>query len=182
MTFEGRPDGQGAASAPSVFLVDCYVVRWAGSAWEGLVLRRGSGRSPGSWEAVHGHVEPGERPEDAAWREVIEETGLTPARLYNLSRVETFYMTRRGAVALVPAFAAVVTDEAVRLSGEHDRWEWLPLEGARARFSWPRCRRALDDLGVLLADGTAGPLEDVLLVRVESGERRAAPPSSPRRS
>lgn len=163
----GRSDGQsvrGAAeAAPGVFLVDVFVVRRAAEGrWEALVMRRASGRSPGSWEAVHGHVEPGERPEATAWREVIEETGLTPERLYSLSRVESFYLHRLGVVALVPAFAAVVGDGAVRLSHEHDAWEWLPLDLARARFSWPRCRRALDDLPTLLGDPA---IEDVLRVR-----------------
>jgi len=166
----GRSDGRtvrGAAeAAPGIFLVDVFVVRrTAEGRWEALVMRRASGRSPGSWEAVHGHVEPGERPEETAWREVIEETGLTPDRVYNLSRVESFYLHRQGAVAVVPAFAAVVGDGAVRLSREHDAWEWLPLDAARARFSWPRCRRGLADLEVLLEGGTAGVLEDTLRVR-----------------
>jgi 8-oxo-dGTP pyrophosphatase MutT (NUDIX family) len=166
MMAEGRRGGgaEGAAeAAPGVFLVDVFVVRrTAEGRWEALVMRRASGRSPGSWEAVHGHVEPGERPEEAAWREVIEETGLTPVRLYNLSRVESFYLHRQGVVALVPAFAAVVEAGTVVLSREHELWEWLPLDLARARFSWPRCRRALDDLPTLLGDPT---IEDVLLVR-----------------
>lgn len=166
---DGRTVRGAAEAAPGVFLVDVFVVRRAGAGWEALVMRRASGRSPGSWEAVHGHVEAGERPDEAAWREVIEETGITPARLYSLSRVESFYLHRLGRVAVVPAFAAVVDDGAVRLSHEHDAWEWLPLEAARARFSWPRCRRALDDLGLLLADGNAGVLADVLLVRERAG-------------
>jgi 8-oxo-dGTP pyrophosphatase MutT (NUDIX family) len=146
--------------------VDVYVVRWEAGACEALVLRRASGRSPGSWEAVHGHVEEGEAPGEAAWREVIEETGLVPERLYNLSRVESFYMHRLGAVAVVPVFAAVVGEGgAVRLSGEHDAWEWLPVVAARERLSWPRSRRALEDLVELLPEGTAGVLEDVTRVR-----------------
>ena len=168
MTAEGRRDGgaEGAAAAAlGVFLVDVYVVRRTTGAGAALVLRRATGRSPGSWEAVHGHVERGEQPAEAAWREVIEETGLTPERLYNLSRVESFYLHRHAAVAIVPVFAAIVPAGEVRLSVEHDAREWLPLEEARERLSWPRSRRALEDLPVLLADGTAGVLEDVLRVR-----------------
>src|SRR5437762_14258642 len=41
---------------------------------EVLVLRRGpDGRSPGSWETVHGTVDPGETPVAAALRELQEE-------------------------------------------------------------------------------------------------------------
>ena len=71
-----------------VSLVDLYVLRGTGSALECLVLRRASGgRCPGSWETVHGHIEAGETPADAARRELEEETGLALERLYNLSRV-----------------------------------------------------------------------------------------------
>ena len=124
-------------SGITVSLVDVYVLRGAGAELECLTLRRATGgRCPGSWEAVHGHIEPGETPAAAAQREVLEETGLTPLRLYNLSRVELFYRHRADEVALVPVFAAFVEPgAAVRLSAEHDRHEWLRPDAARRRFA-----------------------------------------------
>jgi 8-oxo-dGTP pyrophosphatase MutT (NUDIX family) len=114
---------------------------------------------------VHGHVEPGETPAEAARRELAEETGLAPERLYNLSRVETFYQHRLDEVALVPVFAAFVApDAAVRTGAEHDRFEWLAPAAARGRFAWPREARALDDVVALLGSGGAGPVEDVLRI------------------
>jgi 8-oxo-dGTP pyrophosphatase MutT (NUDIX family) len=96
---------------------------------------------------------------------MAEETGLTPTRLYNLSRVESFYQHRIDEVALVPVFAAIVPPGVTaRLGSEHDRYEWLEPAAARSRFAWPRERRALDDIVVLLGGGDAGPVEDVLLV------------------
>jgi dATP pyrophosphohydrolase len=146
-------------------LIDVYVLRVAGTL-ECLALRRGpAGRCPGSWEAVHGHIEPAEQPPGAAARELEEETGLTPLRLYNLSRVELFYQHRADEVALVPVFAAFVDQHApVRLGPEHDLFEWLPAAEARLRFAWPRERRALDDIVTLLSSGDAGPVDDVLRV------------------
>lgn len=146
--------------------VDVYVLRGSAAALEVLLLCRGAGgRCPGSWETVHGHIEPAESPADAARRELAEETGLEAERLYNLSRVELFYQHRPDEVALVPVFAAFVAAGAtVRLSPEHDRQEWLRPEDARARFAWPRERRALDDILILLREGDAGPLNDALLV------------------
>jgi len=127
-----------------------------------LLLRRATDtRSAGSWEAVHGHLEPDEDPVSAARRELTEETGLEAERWYNLSRVESFYVPRLGEVVLVPAFAVFVRGE-VRLSAEHDQQRWLPIAEAEAAMSWPRTRRALADLRALLASGDAGPLEDVL--------------------
>lgn len=149
-----------------VALVDLYVIRGAGDRLEFLLLRRAAGgRCPGSWEAVHGHIEAGERPAEAALREMSEETGLAPTHLYNLSRVESFYQHRLDEVALVPVFAAVVPGEAgVRIGTEHDRFQWMAPSEARSRFTWPRERRALDDIVTLLGGGDAGSVEDVLLV------------------
>jgi 8-oxo-dGTP pyrophosphatase MutT (NUDIX family) len=147
-------------------LVDVYVLRGSGSELECLALRRGSGgRCPGSWESVHGHIEPSEQPAGAALRELEEETGLVPLRLYNLSRVELFYQHRTDEVALVPVFAAFVGSGArVRLGPEHDGFEWLAPDSARVRFAWPRERRTVDDIVMLLGSGDAGPVDDVLRV------------------
>jgi dihydroneopterin triphosphate diphosphatase len=147
-------------------LVDVYVLRLKGASLECLALRRRlGGRCPGSWESVHGHIEAAEQPAAAAARELEEETGLTPLRLYNLSRVELFYQHRNDEVALVPVFAAFVDAGArVRLGSEHDGFEWLTPAAARLRFAWPRERRALDDIETLLGSGTAGPVDDVLRV------------------
>jgi 8-oxo-dGTP pyrophosphatase MutT (NUDIX family) len=149
-----------------VSLVDLYVLRGAGPSLECLVLRRApGGRCPGSWETVHGHIEAGESPAEAAVREMAEETGAAPLRVYNLSRVEGFYQHRPDEVVLIPVFAAFVeAGTAVRLGPEHDRFEWLRPEEARARFAWPREGRALDDAVALLGGGDAGAVEDVLRV------------------
>ncbi len=149
-----------------VSLVDVYVLRGAEPSLECLVLRRaGGGRCPGSWETVHGHIESGERPAEAAARELEEETGLVPLRLYNVSRVESFYQHRIDEVALVPVFAAFArADAPVRLGSEHDGYEWLTPAAAESRFAWPRERRALEDILALFRGGNAGAIDDVLRV------------------
>jgi 8-oxo-dGTP pyrophosphatase MutT (NUDIX family) len=149
-----------------VCFVDTYVLRGAGAQLEVLVLRRGTqGRCPGSWETVHGTIEPGETPVQASLREMREETGLVPQSLYNLSRTEAFYQHRTDEVALIPVFAAFVAANAEpRVSTEHDRAEWLTPAVAAKRFAWPRERRALDDILSIVGGGDAGLLEDVLKV------------------
>ncbi len=148
-----------------VSLVDAYLLRPGPAGPDVLVLHRApGGRCPGSWEAVHGHIEPGETPAQAARREIAEETGLVPVRLYNLSRVECFYQHGADEVALVPVFAGwVEADAAVRTGPEHDAHAWVPARDAADHFAWPREARAIADAVRLLAHGDAGPLEDVLL-------------------
>lgn len=149
-----------------VGVVDVYVIRPYRAEWLVLTLQRAVGtRCPSSWETVHGHMEPAERPEDAALREVREETGLAVDRLYNVT-CQPFYLHTIGVVEVAVVFAAFVREgDDVRLGDEHQRFEWLPLEVAPTRFTWPREREALSHIAILLAGGDAGPLEDVLRVR-----------------
>jgi dATP pyrophosphohydrolase len=146
--------------------VDTYALRGTGDGLEVLVLRRSSaGRCPGSWETIHGTIEPGETPVQASLRELREETGLVPAKFYNLSRTEAFYQHRSDELALIPVFAAFVSSAAsVKLSAEHDRAEWLKATDALRRFAWPREQRAVGDILSIVGGGDAGLLEDVLRV------------------
>jgi len=146
--------------------VDVYVLRPVPDGWEALCLRRVPGdRSAGTWETVHGHIQDGESPVAAAVRELAEETGLAAERLYNVSRVESFYLHRSDEVLLIPVFCALVPGgAAVRLSEEHDALAWLPPPQAAVRFAWPREGRALADALALVGRGDAGGLEDVLRV------------------
>jgi len=151
---------------PRVAYVDVIVLRESGPTLEVLCLRRGPhGRSPGSWEAVHGHIDPGETAVATARRELLEEAGEEAERLYNLSRVESFYRHTTDEVVFIPVFAAFFRADAdVRISPEHDQFQWLPPDQARARMSWPRVRREIDDVMGLLGSGGAGVLEDMLRI------------------
>ena len=143
-----------------------YVLRPSDRSYDVLCLKRADGtRCAGTWETIHGHIDDGETPVVAARRELLEETGLAAERLYNLSRVESFYLHKSDEIALIPVFAAVVARAAeVRLSKEHAEFAWLAPEGAARRFAWPRETRAMNDALALLKGGSAGGLEDVLLV------------------
>ena len=149
-----------------VGVVDVYVVDPHGPEWRVLALQRAptGTRCPLAWETVHGRIEPGERPEEAALREVAEETGLAVERLYNVT-CQPFYLHSFGVVQVAVVFAAFVRAGDVALGPEHGRYEWLSVDAASARFVWPREREALGHVVHLLGTGDAGPVEDVLRVR-----------------
>lgn len=146
-------------------VVDVFIIRPLASGWRVLVLQRAADtRCPGAWEAVHGRIEPEERPEHAAVREVREESGLVVAKLYNIT-VQPFYLHAFRTVQLAVVFAAFVDEPAeVVLGSEHRRSEWLPVDEAMARFVWPRERVSMSEIVTLLGSGDAGPVEDVLRV------------------
>ena len=151
-----------------VGVVDVYVIRGrtAGpDGWRVLCLQRADDtRCPTAWEAVHGRMEEGERPEDAALREVIEETGLAAERLYSIC-VQPFYLQKFGVVQQAVVFCAFVAEPAeVRTGPEHQAHRWLTVDEAMRTFVWPRERQALAEIVQLLGAGDAGPVEDVLRV------------------
>lgn len=147
-------------------VVDVFVVRATADGWRVLVLRRAASvRCPGAWEAVHGSIEPDERPEEAAVRELREETGLACDRLYNHT-VHAFYLHKRATIELAVAFIAFVPlSGEVQTGPEHDAADWLTLDEAAERFFWPSARQIIRDAHTVLGRGDAGPAEDVLRVR-----------------
>lgn len=147
-----------------VGVVDVFVVRHGGHGLRVLVLRRAEGtRCTGAWEIVHGRLDPGERPEEAAVREVKEETELSIERLYNLT-CQPFYLHRLSTVQMAVAFVAFVGPGDVALGPEHDQSEWLTPDEAMGLLSWPRSISALRDVVHVFHSGSAGAVEDVLRV------------------
>src|SRR5688500_2555865 len=146
-------------------VVDVFVIRPLAPEWKILVLQRAADtRCPGAWETIHGRIEPGERPEHAALREVREESGLDAERLYSIT-VHPFYLHAQQTVQLAIVFAAFVAEPvAVTTGSEHRAYEWLSVEDAIRRFVWPRERVSMREIVSLLGAGDAGPVEDVLRI------------------
>ena len=149
----------------NVGMIEVHLLSLVDSEWTVLALQRSSTtRCPGAWETVHGRIEAGEEPEDAAVREVREETGLTVQRLYNVT-VQPFYLHRTHVVELSVVFAAFVDRSApVTLGAEHSMHEWLSPDAASERFFWPAERSAMRQALQLLRSGDGGEAEDVLRV------------------
>ncbi len=152
--------------ALEVGTVEVYVIHPHPDGWRVLLLQRTRETiRPGSWEVVTGSIDGDERPEEAAVREAREETGLEISRLYCVA-VQPFYLPRRASVQLAVIFAAFVEEPAgVVLSDEHQQFEWLDVERARERFTWPRSQRTIGDIVHLLSPANLGRVEDVLRVR-----------------
>ena len=160
-------------TAMDVGIVDVVVLapaptsgrRPSASPWRVLTLRRAEGtRCTGAWELVHGRIEAGERPPEAALREVLEETGLTAQRLYSVA-TNPFYMHRLDTVHLAIVFAVVVDgNAAITLGPEHDAAVWRTPAAALRCLAWPREHDAVRHALHLLRTGDAGPVEDVLRI------------------
>ena len=80
--------------------------------------------------------------------------------------VSSFYLHDSHTIQMCMTFAAFVSDDAeITLSEEHQRFEWLSVDDACDRFTWPREAHALRDAKHLLGRGDAGTVEDVLRIQ-----------------
>ncbi len=111
-----------------------------------LMLRRSpTAYMPGVWQGVTGRLEEGENAEDAALREIGEETAINPLELWRVNHVSVFYAPRSHRVQCVPTFAARCQPGVEpKLSAEHDAWEWVDFGEAARRLMWSTSRRALE--------------------------------------
>lgn len=126
-------------------IVDCYPFRRTSQDLEFLMLQRASDRYLGdTWHAVSGHIEAGETAQAAAIRELREEAGLEPLRLWQLQFVNTFFIAKLDTIMMCPGFAAEVDARAqVRLSVEHQAYRWVPQADAELSFLWAGQRQAV---------------------------------------
>jgi dATP pyrophosphohydrolase len=108
---------------------------------EFLVLLRAG--DDGYWHLVAGGIEEGEMPEEAAWRELDEETGLRPAALAQIP-LELGYRRPDGTRITLHPFAAAAPDgwEPV-LNDEHDEWRWCSEVEVIELLEYPEPREAL---------------------------------------
>jgi dATP pyrophosphohydrolase len=119
-------------------VIDCHVFTMKDGAPRYLLLKRASEVIyAGSWRMVGGKIEPGEKAYETAIRELVEETGLKPGRLWSVPYINSFYEASKDRVNIIPVFAARVDSEIVRLSREHSEFRWLSYEESVAFLPWP---------------------------------------------
>lgn len=87
--------------------------------------------APGQWEAISGRVEAGEKPEEAARREALEETDLDVEIVRQLDTF-TFRRARDDEDTLGITFHCRVKGGHLRLSPEHREFLWATLDEVRA--------------------------------------------------
>jgi 8-oxo-dGTP pyrophosphatase MutT (NUDIX family) len=127
---------------------------------------RPQGRPEAHWVLPKGLVEPGERPLDAALREVHEETGLRAEALHKLP--SSRYVYRRGPERVFklvewwlmrPLEGEIgAIEEAMRVEVADARW--LPLDEADALLAYPGERSLLEPARAMIsADQSPVPEE-----------------------
>lgn len=144
-----RKSGAGQYRRPESVLIVIY-----SDGGEFLLLERR--RPPGFWQSVTGSMEWGERADDAARREVIEETGITQGVLVNLQWTQMYDILPAFGKVYAPgitrnlehAFSLRLLERVpVTLSdSEHVQLRWLSGAEAAATVSSSTNREVIESL------------------------------------
>jgi ADP-ribose pyrophosphatase YjhB (NUDIX family) len=106
------------------------------------------------WSLPKGHVEAGETAEDAAVREVAEETGITGRVVAPLGTIDFWFVAEgRRVHKTVHHFLLLATDGELSADDvEVAEVAWVPLDELSGRLAYADERRLVEQVPRLLAD------------------------------
>jgi dihydroneopterin triphosphate diphosphatase len=128
-------------------LIEIHVFKETKAGIKFLVLKRASNNKvyPGLWQMINGKIKSTEKAYETALRELKEETGLTPVKLWTVPSVNLFYTPENDSITIIPVFAAKVKDSAkVIISKEHSEFQWLVPSKAKRKLAWAGQRKSVD--------------------------------------
>ena len=130
------------------------VVDLAGDVPRGALIGRTDRQGRLLWSLPKGHIESGETAEQAAVREIEEETGIAGEILAELGTIDFWFVADGRRIHktvrhfLLRAVGGQLSDADV----EVDEVAWVPLSEMRTQLAYPDERGLVDTAGRLLAD------------------------------
>ena len=117
--------------------VDSYIYRNTDAGPVYLILKRKTGKYyEHLWQGVAGKIEKGETAWQAAVRELKEETGKKPVKMFVADHIASFYDASKDRIQMVPIFGVEVENSEVQLSEEHSEYKWVSFEEALTLLTW----------------------------------------------
>ena len=139
-----------------------------------------------NWGFPKGHLESGERAEDAALREVREETGIDDLAMRGrIETIDWYFRFRGQLIHKVCHFYLMETSQAVT-NPQHAEGitacRWVPFEDARDAISYANARKVLGRANEMIAGpGPEGPAEPTLPPTPQRELQLGLPLDAPRR-
>lgn len=102
----------------------------------------------GHWDFAKGHLEEGETKEQAAHRELFEESGLKATLIPNFEESFSYWLTDRTTHErvhkTVTFYLGQTFNKQVTLSHEHQGYKWLPYHEAIKHLTYGNARILLE--------------------------------------
>jgi 8-oxo-dGTP pyrophosphatase MutT (NUDIX family) len=105
-------------------------------------------RNPKYWDLPKGNIEKGEKEEETVKREVFEETGLKDIRIMpGFKESEHYFYRLEGELVSkdVVFFLAETETEDVKISKEHEGYEWFTFDDAMKKVKSKEMLRKAND-------------------------------------
>ena len=146
-----------------VSVVDCHVVYWEADIPQYLTIKRAADdRYPLIWQCVTGGINDNELAYKAAIRELKEETGLYPYKMWTVDQVNSYYDPKYNKVFLIPIFGVEVKSKDVKLSSEHIDFYWGGVENVEEKMLWNQQKSGLRGFHEMLTkDGKKLELSEI---------------------
>jgi dihydroneopterin triphosphate diphosphatase len=127
-------------------LIEAHIFRISKIGIEFLLLKRSTETIyPGIWQMVTGKMNKDEPAYKAALREIMEETGLIPEKLWVAPNVNSFYDHINDTISFLPVFAGKVSlDSKVIISEEHSEYQWASPGNTKKLLAWPGQKKSID--------------------------------------
>ncbi|MGE5682844.1 MAG: NUDIX hydrolase [Bacillota bacterium] len=128
------------------YMIEAHIIRQIGKEIEFLLLKRAESEIyPNIWQMVTGSISQDEKTYVTAYREIIEETGMKPEKLWIVPYVNSFYSWRRNHICMVPVFVAQVDSKSkVIISNEHSEFQWVDKSTANKLLAWQGQRNSVE--------------------------------------
>jgi ADP-ribose pyrophosphatase YjhB (NUDIX family) len=163
---ESRPGRRGAPQARrrrrskrwlrqvNEFSAGGLVVDLGGEVPRGALIGRTDRQGRLLWSLPKGHIEQGETAQEAALREVREETGIDGEILGELGTIDFWFVAegRRIHKTVTHYLMRRVSGELSDADIEVDEVAWVPLPDIRSQLAYPDERGLVDAAGRLLAE------------------------------
>lgn len=127
-------------------IIEVHVIRRNKGRLQFLLIKRAPEEIyPNLWQMVSGRIEKGEHAVHAAYRELLEETGLIPTKMWIVPQINSFYNPIDDEINVIPVFAALTEPELpVILSEEHTEFQWVSAQKAKKLLAWAGQRQVVD--------------------------------------
>jgi len=117
--------------------VDSYIYRNTDAGPLYLMLKRSTGKYyEHLWQGVAGKIEKGETAVQTILRELKEEIGKNPVKMFAADHIASFYNAKEDIIQMVPIFGIEVENSEVRLSKEHSEYKWVSFDEAVVLLTW----------------------------------------------